>query len=64
MFKPWSKTDETGYIQTKGVTTQTGLPGIYAAGDVADPHYRQAIIAAASGAKAGMEAADYLKQLA
>lgn len=64
IFKPWIKTDETGYIQTKGVTTQTGLPGIYAAGDVADPHYRQAIIAAASGAKAGMEAADYLKQLA
>lgn len=63
IFKPWIKTDETGYIQTIGVTTQTGIPGIFAAGDVADSRYRQAVIAAASGAKAGMEAADYLKQL-
>lgn len=62
IFKPWVKTDETGYIITEGDSPRTGVPGIYAAGDVADPTYQQAIIAAASGAKAGIEAAKYLKE--
>ena len=61
LFSPWIKTDEQGYIITDGDTPRTNQPGVYAAGDVADSHYRQAIIAAASGAKAAMEAEKYLK---
>lgn len=61
LFKEWLKTDEAGYIITEGVSTKTGVPGVFAAGDVADPIYRQAIIAASSGAKAGIEAAQFLK---
>ena len=61
LFSPWIKTDEQGYILTEGDSPRTNLPGVYAAGDVADPHYRQAIIAAASGAKAAMESEKYLK---
>lgn len=63
IFKPWVKTDEVGYILTEGASPCTGIPGIYAAGDVADPHYRQAITAAASGCKAAIEAERYLKTL-
>ena len=61
LFTPWVKTDEQGYIITEGDSPCTGIPGIYAAGDVADSHYRQAIIAAASGAKAAMEAEKFIK---
>ena len=63
LFKSWVKTDETGYIITEGDSPRTGVPGVYAAGDVADPHYRQAIAAAASGCKAAMEAEKYLQSL-
>ena len=62
LFSPWIKTDEQGYIVTEGDSPRTNLPGVYAAGDVADPHYRQAIIAAASGAKAAMESEKHLKE--
>lgn len=62
-FLPWVKIDENGYIMTEGDSPRTGIPGVYAAGDVADPHYRQAVIAAASGAKAAMEAEKYLQSL-
>ena len=61
LFSSWIQTDEQGYIITECETPRTNLPGVYAAGDVADPHYRQAIIAAASGAKAAMESEKYLK---
>lgn len=60
IFKPWLETDEVGYIKTIDGTPCTKIPGIYAAGDVADPHYRQAITAAASGCKAAIEAERYL----
>lgn len=63
VFRPWIETDETGYIKSIPGTPRTSLPGIFAAGDVADPHYRQAIIAAGSGAQAAMEAEKYLSAL-
>lgn len=62
LFKPWIETDEIGYIKTKGQTPCTNVPGVFAAGDVADPLYRQAITAAASGCKAAMETEKYLSE--
>ncbi len=62
VFKPYLSLDETGYIQTEGVTTATNIAGVFAAGDVADPHYRQAITAAASGCKAAIDAERYLAE--
>lgn len=62
IFKPWVKTDETGYIKLEGNTQSTGIPGIFAAGDVADPTYRQGVVAAGSGCKAAIEAERYLTE--
>ena len=62
LFQPWVNVDKQGYILTEGNTPCTNLPGVYAAGDVADSLYRQAIIAAASGAKAAMEAEKHIKE--
>ena len=63
LFTPWVKTDDTGYIITEDGSPRTGIPGVFAAGDVADPHSRQAITAAASGCKAAIEADRYLKSI-
>ena len=63
IFKEYIDTDEVGYIITKDGSPCTKVPGVFAAGDVADPHYRQAITAAASGCKAAMEAEKYLMSL-
>lgn len=52
--------DENGYIVTEGASTKTNIPGVYAAGDVADPHYRQAISAAGMGCRAAIDAERYL----
>ena len=60
IFKPWIETDENGFIKTQWDTPRTNIPGVFAAGDVADPRYRQAIVAAGSGCKAAMEAEKYL----
>lgn len=52
--------DDEGYIITKGVTSETNIPGVFAAGDVADPRYRQAITAAGMGCKAALDVEKFL----
>lgn len=63
VFKPWLDLDEIGYIKTINGTPRTNIEGVFAAGDCADPTYRQAIVAAGSGCKAALEAERYLATL-
>jgi len=62
LFKQWLPTDETGYLKKTDGTPRTPIPGVFVAGDVADPTYRQAITAAASGCQAAIEAERFLLQ--
>ena len=62
LFAPWVKTDEAGYIVTDGYSAATNVEGVFAAGDVQDPHYRQAITSAASGCRAALDAEKFLKR--
>ena len=63
LFKGVIDLDEQGFIKVVPGTASTNLPGVFAAGDVADPIYRQGVVAAGSGAKAAIEADRYLQQL-
>ena len=60
LFKPWIDTDENGYILTDGKSSRTNVEGVFAAGDVQDPQYRQAIAAAGSGCRAALDAERYI----
>jgi thioredoxin reductase (NADPH) len=63
VFKEYLQTDPVGYIKTISGTSKTNVPGVFAAGDVQDPHYRQAVTAAGSGCIAAMDAERYLSEL-
>ena len=60
-FKEFIQLDEHGFVVLSGDSSRTTLAGVFAAGDCADPHYRQAITAAGMGCKAGMDAERYLE---
>lgn len=62
VFKPYIATDEQGYIILATATTATNVEGVFAAGDVADPRYQQAISAAGSGCRAAIDAERYLME--
>ena len=63
LFAEYIERDAEGYIKVEGHSPCTNVAGVFAAGDCADPHYRQAIVAAASGCKAAMEAEKYIAAL-
>jgi thioredoxin reductase (NADPH) len=60
IFKKYVNTDENGYIITRDKTSETNVEGVFAAGDVQDPRFRQAITAAASGCRAALEVEKFL----
>ena len=62
IFKDFLELDEVGYIKIDNPTSKTNIEGVFAAGDVADPHYRQAITAAGMGCRAAIDAERYLSE--
>ena len=63
VFKDALALDEQGFIKLEGQNQATNIDGVFAAGDVCDPHYQQAIVAAGSGAKAALDAQAYLSEI-
>ncbi len=63
LFKAYLDTDDVGYLKVEGASSRTNIPGIFAAGDVHDPVYRQAITAAGSGCRAAIDAERYLESM-
>ena len=61
LFSKWVNVDKEGYVVTDGKTSKTNVEGVFAAGDVQDPLYRQAVTAAASGCRAALDAEKFLK---
>lgn len=63
VFSKYVKLDEQGYILTEGKSGKTNIPGVFAAGDVMDPVYRQGITSAGSGCRAAIDAEKYIGEL-